>query len=144
MLGPTFSDLKTILLPYHEPIQRTWLINFSLESILTLKNIYIILGPILSLIVYLFAKFDDALMVGWNMLVVIAWVFALWVMAAMPLLVTSMCPLSLIPPFGIILVGSVAHCYMDDVITLVLESFILALAIECYNIYKRLAIECES
>ncbi|KAF7840547.1 tonoplast dicarboxylate transporter-like [Senna tora] len=35
---------------------------------------------------------------------------------------------------------SVAHSYMDDVITLVLGSFILALAVERYNVHRRLAL----
>lgn len=42
--------------------------------------------------------------------------------------------------FGIASADEVAHSYMDDVISLVLGSFILALAVEHYNIHRRLAL----
>lgn len=54
--------------------------------------------------------------------------------------ITSMSPLFLFPMFGISSADDVAHSYMDDVISLVLGTFILALAIENYNIHRRLAL----
>nr|GFB19994.1 tonoplast dicarboxylate transporter [Tanacetum cinerariifolium] len=54
--------------------------------------------------------------------------------------ITSMSPLFLFPIFGISAADDVAHSYMDDVISLVLGSFILALAVEHYNIHRRLAL----
>ena len=51
-----------------------------------------------------------------------------------------MSPLFLFPLFGIAAADEVAHNYMNDVIALVLGSFILALAVEHYNIHKRLAL----
>lgn len=54
--------------------------------------------------------------------------------------ITSMSPLFLFPIFGISTADDVAHAYMDDVIALVLGSFILALAVEHYNIHRRLAL----
>ncbi|KAJ4799553.1 Sodium-dependent dicarboxylate transporter SdcS [Rhynchospora pubera] len=55
-----------------------------------------------------------------------------------------MTPLFLFPFFGISSADDVAKAYMDDVISLVLGSFILALAIEHYNIHKRLALNITS
>ncbi|CAN4114649.1 unnamed protein product [Withania somnifera] len=54
--------------------------------------------------------------------------------------ITSMSPMFLFPLFGISSADDVAHSYMDDVIALVLGSFILALAVEHYNIHRRLAL----
>ncbi|XP_061339841.1 tonoplast dicarboxylate transporter-like [Gastrolobium bilobum] len=132
-------NLKSPLLPLHDPIQQTQSSPFTFKSLLTLKNFYIILGPFLSLIICLFVKLD-APASSRNMLAVIAWVFCWWVTAAVPLPVTSMCPLFLFPLFGIASSDSVAHSYLDDVITLVLGSFILALAVERYNVHRRLAL----
>ncbi|RYR63309.1 hypothetical protein Ahy_A04g021118 isoform A [Arachis hypogaea] len=112
----------------------------TLKSFLTLKNLYIILGPLLSLLICLLVKLKDAPASSVKMLAVIAWVFAWWVTEAVPLPVTSLCPLFLFPLFGIGSADSVAHSYMDDVITLVLGSFILALAVERYNVHRRLAL----
>ncbi|CAJ1941458.1 unnamed protein product [Sphenostylis stenocarpa] len=134
-------NLKAPLLPLHDPTQQTRTSSpFSPKSILTLNNFYVILGPFFSLIIYLFVKLD-APASSRNMLAVIAWVFSWWVTAAVPLAVTSMCPLFLFPLFGIASADSVAHSYMDDVITLVLGSFILALAVERYNVHRRLALK---
>jgi sodium-dependent dicarboxylate transporter 2/3/5 len=75
-----------------------------------------------------------------NMLAVLAWVFLWWVTGAVPLAVASMAPLFLFPLFGVASADAVAKAYMDDVISLVLGSFILALAIEHYQIHRRLAL----
>lgn len=74
------------------------------------------------------------------MLAILAWVFAWWLTEAVPSPVTSLAPLFLFPLFGISSANSVAHSYMDDVIALVIGSFILALAVEHYNIHRRLAL----
>uniref|UniRef100_A0A804NGE2 Citrate transporter-like domain-containing protein n=1 Tax=Zea mays TaxID=4577 RepID=A0A804NGE2_MAIZE len=79
-----------------------------------------------------------------NMLAVLAWVFLWWVTGAVPLAVASMAPLFLFPLFGVSSADAVAKAYMDDVISLVLGSFILALAIEHYQIHRRLALNITS
>ncbi|XP_066353484.1 tonoplast dicarboxylate transporter-like [Miscanthus floridulus] len=79
-----------------------------------------------------------------NMLAVLAWVFLWWVTGAVPLAVASMAPLFLFPLFGVASADAVAKAYMDDVISLVLGSFILALAIEHYQIHRRLALNITS
>jgi len=78
------------------------------------------------------------------MLAVLAWVFLWWLTEAVPMAVTSMSPLFLFPLFGVSSADDVVKAYMDDVISLVLGSFILALAIEHYNIHKRLALNITS
>ncbi|KAK9133042.1 hypothetical protein Scep_012570 [Stephania cephalantha] len=74
------------------------------------------------------------------MLGVLTWVFSWWITEAVPMPVTSMSPLFLFPLFGIATADDVAKTYMDDVIALVLGSFILALAVEHYNVHRRLAL----
>lgn len=134
------DSLNATLLPLQEPIQETPNNNsITISSILNLQNFYIILGPLLSIIICLLVKLD-APTTSTKMLGVIAWVFTWWITNAVPLPVTSMCPLFLFPLFGIASADTVAHSYMDDVITLVLGSFILALAVERYNVHRRLAL----
>ncbi|GFQ06021.1 tonoplast dicarboxylate transporter [Phtheirospermum japonicum] len=130
------------LLPLSDPIHRSQSFNPIVKSIFTLKNLFILLGPLLCGVICLFVNLDDG---GGgtssrNMLAVLAWVFAWWLTEAVPMPITSMAPLFLFPLFGISSADDVAHSYMDDVITLVLGSFILALAVEQYNIHRRLAL----
>lgn len=140
---PISDDLKNPLLPIHDSIQRKPSFRSSLSSILTLKNLYILLGPLLCTIVCLFVKLDGPV-TSRNMLAILVWVFAWWLTEAVPMPVTSMSPLFLFPFFGISSADSVAHAYMDDVIALVLGSFILALAVEHYNVHRRLALNVSS
>ncbi|GLU20567.1 hypothetical protein SLE2022_367580 [Rubroshorea leprosula] len=134
------DDSKTPLLPIHDPTQARQSSSHSfLTSVFTPGNCYILLGPILCAIICLCVKLDGPV-TGRNMLAILAWIFAWWLTEAVPMPVTSMSPLFLFPLFGIASADSVAKSYMDDVIALVLGSFILALAVEHYNIHRRLAL----
>lgn len=141
--GTVYSDdpRRTPLLPLQDPIRGTWSSN-SVKSILTLNNLFILLGPLLCGIVCLCVKLNGGGGSGdssWNMLAVLVWIFTWWLTEAVPMPITSMSPLFLFPLFGISSSDDVASSYMDDVIALVLGSFILALAVEHYNIHRRLA-----
>lgn len=74
------------------------------------------------------------------MLAILTWIFTWWLSEAVPMPITSMSPLFLFPLFGIASADAVTKSYFNDVISLVLGSFILALAVEHYNIHKRLAL----
>ncbi|XP_073312569.1 tonoplast dicarboxylate transporter-like [Primulina huaijiensis] len=141
--GTVYSDdPRTPLLPLHDPIRGKWSFN-SVKSILTLNNFFILLGPLLCGIVCLCGKLNGGGGGGnssWNMLAVLVWIFSWWLTEAVPMPITSMSPLFLFPLFGISSADDVARSYMDDVISLVLGSFILALAVEHYNIHRRLAL----
>lgn len=133
------DDPKSPLLPVNDPVEPSSRSPFSLKSLVTLKSLYVLLGPLLCTVICLCVKFDGPV-ASRNMLALLAWVFAWWLTEAVPMPITSMAPLFLFPLFGIASADSVAHSYMDDVITLVLGSFILVLAVERYNIHRRLAL----
>ena len=133
-------DTKTPLLPISsDPIERPQSCQTTLQSILNPKTAFILLGPLLCVVICLCVKLDGPTS-SRNMLAVMAWIFAWWLTEAVPMPITSMAPLFLFPLFGIASADDVAHSYMDDVIALVLGSFILALAVEHYNIHRRLAL----
>ncbi|KAL8160787.1 hypothetical protein V2J09_012276 [Rumex salicifolius] len=106
-------------------------------QLLTAKSMYVVLGPVLCLLICCLVELEGA---AANMLGVLAWVFTWWLTEAVPMPVASMSPLFLFPMLGISSADHVASTYMDDVISLVLGSFILALAVQHYNIHKRLAL----
>ena len=132
------DDLKAPLLP----IQEITVNNSDCSSFMSLftpKSFYIILGPLLCTLTCLIVKLDGPV-TSRNMLAVLAWMFSWWITEAVPMPITSMSPLFLFPLFGISSADEVAQSYMDDVISLVLGSFVLALAVEHYNIHRRLAL----
>ncbi|GMH05250.1 hypothetical protein Nepgr_007090 [Nepenthes gracilis] len=137
------DDLKSPLLPVHQgPLisQRSQSVRSMIISLLTPNTAFIVLGPLLCLIICVCVELDGGRKSGRNMLAILAWMFTWWMTEAVPMPVTSMSPLFLFPVFGIAAADEVARSYMDDVISLVLGSFILALAVEHYNIHKRLAL----
>lgn len=137
------DNMKSPLLPVvhnDEPLERNTM-GQHLRTIFTPNNCYIALGPLLCAVVCLCARLggDDTTRAR-NMLGVLVWIFEWWLTEAVPMPITSMSPLFLFPLFGITAADEVASSYMDDVIALVLGSFILALAVEHYNIHRRLAL----
>ncbi|KAM7506342.1 hypothetical protein LguiB_005246 [Lonicera macranthoides] len=146
MAHEVVNDPKAPLLPLlHDSIHSSQSFNSSssaIKSLFTLNNFFILLGPLLCTIICLCVKFENngPATTSRNMLAVLAWVFAWWLTEAVPMPITSMSPLFLFPLFGIATADDVARSYMDDVIALVLGSFILALAVDHYNIHRRLAL----
>lgn len=142
-LQDSSDGLKTPLLPIISEPQPPAYNGSFLSEFLTMKTFYVVLGPLLSLIVCLCLKLDWSV-TSRNMLAVMVWVFEWWLTDAVPMPIASMSPLFLFPLFGICSADKVAAIYMDDVITLVLGSFILALAVEHYNIHRRMALNVSS
>jgi solute carrier family 13 (sodium-dependent dicarboxylate transporter), member 2/3/5 len=131
------TNSKQPLLPIHEEATATNNSSSVLKSIIANKYVQIASGPLACSLICLFVDDPSS---SRNMLAVLAWVFLWWLTEAVPMAVTSMSPLFLFPLFGVSSADDVVKAYMDDVISLVLGSFILALAIEHYNIHKRLAL----
>ncbi|WCJ28157.1 Sodium-dependent dicarboxylate transporter SdcS [Euphorbia peplus] len=136
------SDTKRPLLSLEEPPEppgSAVTLPSLMKSLLTPANFYIAFGPLLCGMICLLVKVEGPA-TGRNMLGILGWMFSWWITEAVPMPVTSMTPLFLFPIFGIATADEVAKSYMDDVISLVLGSFILVLAVEHYNIHKRLAL----
>ncbi|KAJ4799552.1 Sodium-dependent dicarboxylate transporter SdcS [Rhynchospora pubera] len=135
------TQSKEPFLPIHEEATSTNNRYSVLKSIRANKYLQIASGPLACALTMLFLDGPSS---SRNMLAVLAWVFLWWLTEAVPMAITSMSPLFLFPLFGVSSADDVAKTYMDDVISLVLGSFILALAIEHYNIHKRLALNITS
>lgn len=136
----TGDDPKAPLLPVVQDSVAPDASGSIIRSLATPNTAFVVLGPLLCAVVCLCVRFDGVETASRNMLAVMAWIFTWWLTEAVPMPVTSMSPLFLFPLFGIAAADDVAKSYMDDVIALVLGSFILALAVEHYNIHKRLAL----
>ncbi|CAN6211088.1 unnamed protein product [Urochloa humidicola] len=137
---------RPLLLPVHDDVPtrgRSCCSCSGLRSVLSNKYLAVASGPAACALVCAMGDLGGH-PAARNMLGVLAWVFLWWITDAVPLAVASMAPLFLFPAFGISSADDVARAYMDDVISLVLGSFILALAIEHYSIHRRLALNITS
>ncbi|MFO0906330.1 MAG: DASS family sodium-coupled anion symporter [Pirellulales bacterium] len=63
-----------------------------------------------------------------------------WVTEALPLAVTSLLPLSLFPLAGVLKLDEIAAPYADKNIFLFLGGFLIALAVERWNLHRRIAL----
>lgn len=59
---------------------------------------------------------------------------------AIPLAVTSLLPIVLLPPFGIMSTGQVCAAYMKEAIMMFIGGMLLAIIIEYCNLHKRIAL----
>ena len=97
-------------------------------------------GPLLFLL--LFFLLPDQLLSQQARLVLSlgSWMVLWWIAEPVPIPVTSLLPLVLMPTLGIATMREAAQPYGDPVIFLFMGGFILALALEKYNLHQRIAL----
>ncbi|PRX51158.1 sodium-dependent dicarboxylate transporter 2/3/5 [Prauserella shujinwangii] len=99
----------------------------------------IVLGPVLAIIAYLL--FPESLSPGGRITGAVAVLMAVWwVTEALPLAATALLPLVLFPFFGVAEIEDVASPYADDIIFLFMGGFLIALAMQRWNLHKRIAL----
>ena len=69
-----------------------------------------------------------------------AWVIIWWVTEAIPIPVTSLLPIVVFPVTGAMTVGATTAPYADPIVFLLLGGFLIALAIERWNLHHRLSL----
>ena len=63
-----------------------------------------------------------------------------WITEAIPLSITSLVPLVLFPYFGIVSGSQTSQAYMNSTIFLFMGGFVIAIAMEKWNLHKRIAL----
>lgn len=105
------------------------------------NSIAVFAGPMVATLIWVFVRIDgDDDGNAASMLAILSWVFIWWVTEAIPVAITAMAPLFLLPFAEIRTASEVAKSYMNDTIFLLIGSFILAAAVEHYQLHKRLAL----
>lgn len=99
----------------------------------------LLLGPILFIILFNVAPSKGLSAEGIAVAAVATWMAIWWMTEAVPLAVTALLPLVLFPVFGVNTIDRTAQSYAHPLIFLFLGGFILARAMEQWNLHKRLA-----
>lgn len=107
----------------------------------SLQHIALILGPVISLSVILFADLDPE-----NRNVTYTFAIALlmafwWITEAIPLAATALIPVALFPLFGVVDGKTVSAMYFNHLIFLFIGGFIMAFAMERWNLHRRIALK---
>lgn len=104
------------------------------------KNYYILIaGPILFFIL-LFLRPSDVDSTSWHVLAVAGWMLLWWLTETVNLAVTALLPLVLFPVLGIMPISEVSANYGNPMVYLFFGGFIIALAIEKWNLHRRIAL----
>ncbi|WP_252501671.1 DASS family sodium-coupled anion symporter [Sporosarcina sp. Marseille-Q4943] len=98
------------------------------------------LGPLLFFLTLLFFKPEGLSPEGVAILASTLWIATWWITEAIPIPVTSLLPLVLFPLSGGMEVKSTASAYGDETIFLFMGGFMIALAMEKWNLHRRIAL----
>lgn len=99
-----------------------------------------ILGPLLVVITLLFPPPAGLSVEGWRTAGVAGLMAVFWIAEAMPIPVTALLPLALFPLLGLGNIRESAAPYANPIIYLFLAGFLIALAMERWNLHRRIAI----
>lgn len=99
-----------------------------------------ILGPILFTVIITFLNPKGMSTEALAMLAVTAWVATWWVTEAIPIAATSLLPLVLLPLLGALSITDTATSYSHPMVLLYMGGFMIAMAIEKWNLHKRIAL----
>jgi len=97
------------------------------------------LGPLSFFITLLLPIFPDA--PTQHMAAIALWMVIWWITEALPLAATALLPVILFPLMGITKGKDITAAYMNSTIFLFLGGFILALAMERWNLHQRIALK---
>lgn len=113
-------------------------INRSLE---TYQIVGRILGPLVFAAMFAFDQSQDFMPIAaWRTAAVGAWMAIWWATEALPVAATAFLPIVVFDPLGIASVRDAAAPYANPIIYLFLGGFMMALAVERWNLHRRISL----
>ncbi len=115
--------------------------NPAIKKTNRVQQIALYLAPFISLLIILFADLDpENKKVTYTF--AIAFLMAVWwITEAIPLAATALIPVALFPLFGIVDGKTVSSIYFNHVIFLFIGGFLMAFAMERWNLHRRIALK---
>ena len=104
------------------------------------KKIGLVLGPVLFLLVMLFFNPENLNPEAKSILASTIWIAIWWITECVPISVTALLPIVLFPITGGLDIKSTTASYGHNLVFLFVGGFIIALAIEKWNLHKRVAL----
>ena len=108
------------------------------EKNLNPKLIGFFLGPLLFFLTLLLG--EPAADPVWKVLALALWMIIWWITEALPIPVTALLPMVLLPYLGVFSVSEATAPYASPIIFLFMGGFIIALGLEKYHLHQRIAL----
>ena len=105
------------------------------------KNFGLILGPLMFFIILLFFHPSGLNDQSNAVLAATVWIAIWWIFEALPIAVTALLPIVLFPIAGGMDLAQTTACYGHKLIFLIMGGFMIAIAIEKWNLHKRIALK---
>ena len=115
--------------------------DHSKESSFSIASIGLWAGPIVTLLILVFADLDPERPEVTATLAVACLMAIWWITEAVPLAITSLLPVALFPLLGIMDGKDTSSTYFNHVIFLFIGGFIIALAMQKWNLHRRIALK---
>jgi len=104
------------------------------------KNFALWVGPVVAFaIIFFYHPEPEHPAIGYT-LAIAAWMAIWWITEAVPLAITSLLPVALFPLLGVMDGQTVSSAYFNHVIFLFIGGFLIALAMQRWNLHKRIAL----
>ncbi len=98
------------------------------------------LGPAIALLMLWLGAPEGLSAAGWQTLALLAWMVVWWVCEPVPIAATSLLPIVCLPLAGIANAKDATSAYADPIIFLFVGGFIIAIAIERWQLHQRIAL----
>ena len=105
-----------------------------------MKKIGLLLGPALFFLILAIPVPDGLKPEAWKAIAMAAWMLSWFITEAMPLPVTALLPMVIQPLLGLAKVKDAMAPYSDPIIYLFMGGFTIALAMERWNLHRRIAL----
>jgi sodium-dependent dicarboxylate transporter 2/3/5 len=104
------------------------------------QRIGLALGPLTLLVLLLLPPPEGLEVEGWRTIAIGLWMAIWWVTEAIPIPATALLPLVLFPVLGVLDIGEAAAPYANPLVFLFLGGFVLALAMQRWELHRRIAL----
>jgi len=103
-------------------------------------TIGLLLGPLMALLLLSLGAPGDIPAPAWSVVALTLWMAVWWILEPVPMAVTALLPVALLPLLGVGDISAAAVPYANPLIFLFLGGFMLAEAIQRWNLHRRIAL----